>query len=105
MTADDTSLESISELSTDANHLLGFHLDDLPPSCETLHNMLLEAVSVECVEHITQPLAVEMDPVNEVGHMSLHWLRLESELQNVRVGEARDGRHFRNLHLIPEDVL
>jgi hypothetical protein len=67
--------------------------------------MLLEAVSVECVEHITQPLAVEMDPVNEVGHMSLHWLRLESELQNVRVGEARDGRHFRNLHLIPEDVL
>jgi hypothetical protein len=94
MTADDTPLKSKSELSTYANHLLGLHFDDLPPSCETLLYMLLEALSVESVEHIAQPLAVEMDPVDEFRHMALHWLGLESKLQNVSIGKARNGGHL-----------
>jgi hypothetical protein len=84
----------LRELSAYANHLPGFHFDDLPPSCETLDDELLEAFSVEGVEHVAEPLAVEMDPVLEVGHMSLDWLRGDGELQNVSIGEARDARHF-----------
>jgi hypothetical protein len=95
----------LGKLSAYANHLSGFHFDDLPPSCETLDDEPLEAVSVEGVEHVAEPLAVEMDPVNEVGHMSLHCLGLDGELQNVSIGEARDARHFRNLYFAAEDVL
>jgi hypothetical protein len=80
LTADDTPGEGLGELSAYANHLPGLHFDDLPPSCETLDDEPLEAFSVEGVEHIAEPLAVEMDPVFEVGHMSLHWLGLEGEL-------------------------
>ncbi len=51
-TADYAPLQGCSKLSTNANQFLGLHLDDLPPSCERLLDVLLEAVSVESIEHI-----------------------------------------------------
>jgi hypothetical protein len=105
LTADDALLKRCGELSANAHHLPGFHFDDLPARGEALADVILEAVSVERVEHIAKPLAVDMHPVDEVGHVALNWLRLERELQNVCVGKPRDAGHFRDLDFTAEDVL
>jgi hypothetical protein len=55
---------------------------------------LLEALSIERIEYIAEPLSIYVDPVAEIGHMALHRLRLDGKLEDLSIRKTRDKWHL-----------
>ena len=100
-----TLRQSFHKLFSDASHSVLLHLTSLSSLLQANINVLLEGAIINSVDHIAEPLSINMDPVFQVWHMHFDSLILFSILEELLHGKTFNHWHSGHLHCISSHVL